>query len=235
MRSSPPSAIAVTRRSGSTRSGSTAGRRRTSGSTPTRSQPASPASRAGDRRHRVLPGAGARIRPGAARDAARRRGRDAPGRAARAPPHPDRARRCVRAGRPLPHGRLSAHERRHGEGRRGPARVGLHTAAEREAARRHDRRDAACRRRRDLRARRGAGACRARARHRDDRPRRLARRARATRTSSRPKRQLFGKVGIDLVAGPTEILVIADETADPGSSPPICSARPSTARHRRPC
>ena len=29
------------------------------------------------------------------------------------------------------------------------------------------------------------------------------------------KRQLFGRVGIDLLAGPTEILVIADETADP--------------------
>ena len=28
------------------------------------------------------------------------------------------------------------------------------------------------------------------------------------------KRQLFGKVGIDLLAGPTEILVVADETAD---------------------
>ena len=30
------------------------------------------------------------------------------------------------------------------------------------------------------------------------------------------KRQLFGRVGIDLIAGPTEILVIADESADPG-------------------
>jgi len=29
------------------------------------------------------------------------------------------------------------------------------------------------------------------------------------------KRQLFGEVGIDLLAGPTEILIIADETADP--------------------
>jgi sulfopropanediol 3-dehydrogenase len=29
------------------------------------------------------------------------------------------------------------------------------------------------------------------------------------------KRQLFGVVGIDLLAGPTEIVVIADETADP--------------------
>jgi sulfopropanediol 3-dehydrogenase len=29
------------------------------------------------------------------------------------------------------------------------------------------------------------------------------------------KRQLFGEVGIDLIAGPTEILVLADESADP--------------------
>jgi sulfopropanediol 3-dehydrogenase len=29
------------------------------------------------------------------------------------------------------------------------------------------------------------------------------------------KRQLFGKVGIDLTAGPTEILIVADEAADP--------------------
>ena len=29
------------------------------------------------------------------------------------------------------------------------------------------------------------------------------------------KRQLFGRVGIDLLAGPTEILVVADETTDP--------------------
>jgi len=29
------------------------------------------------------------------------------------------------------------------------------------------------------------------------------------------KRQLFGRVGIDLIAGPTEILIIADDTADP--------------------
>ena len=29
------------------------------------------------------------------------------------------------------------------------------------------------------------------------------------------KRQLFGRVGIDLVAGPTEVLVIADDSADP--------------------
>lgn len=32
---------------------------------------------------------------------------------------------------------------------------------------------------------------------------------------SEAKRQLFGNVGIDLLAGPSEILIIADETADP--------------------
>src|SRR3712207_5785846 len=32
---------------------------------------------------------------------------------------------------------------------------------------------------------------------------------------SEAKRQLFGRVGIDLLAGPTEVLVIADGTADP--------------------
>jgi sulfopropanediol 3-dehydrogenase len=32
---------------------------------------------------------------------------------------------------------------------------------------------------------------------------------------SEAKRQLFGRVGIDLIAGPTEVALIADETADP--------------------
>jgi len=32
---------------------------------------------------------------------------------------------------------------------------------------------------------------------------------------SEAKRQLFGRIGIDLYAGPTEILILADETADP--------------------
>lgn len=32
---------------------------------------------------------------------------------------------------------------------------------------------------------------------------------------SEAKRQLFGEVGIDLLAGPTEVLIIADDTADP--------------------
>ena len=48
------------------------------------------------------------------------------------------------------------------------------------------------------------------------------------------KRQLFGRVGIDLLAGPTEILVLADDGADRSSSRPTCSARRSTAPPRRP-
>ena len=50
------------------------------------------------------------------------------------------------------------------------------------------------------------------------------------------KRQLFGRVGIDLFAGPTETLVIADETVDGELCAPICWGRPSTGRiHRRCC
>ena len=55
------------------------------------------------------------------------------------------------------------------------------------------------------------------------------------------KRQLFGTVGIDLLAGPTEVLVIADESADPapgrrrpagpGRARPQLAGRPD--RHRR--
>ena len=44
------------------------------------------------------------------------------------------------------------------------------------------------------------------------------------------KRQLFGEVGIDLLAGPTEILVIADEAADPAGA----RRRPARAGRARP-
>ena len=48
-----------------------------------------------------------------------------------------------------------------------------------------------------------------------DRPASTSSSARATRTSSRPSASCSAKVGIDLIAGPTEILIVADETADP--------------------
>src|SRR5262250_3200126 len=44
------------------------------------------------------------------------------------------------------------------------------------------------------------------------------------------KRQLFGRVGIDLLAGPTEILAVADETADVGmgATDLLCQAENGT-------
>ena len=42
------------------------------------------------------------------------------------------------------------------------------------------------------------------------------------------KLEVFGAVAIDMPAGPSEVMVVADDTADPATSPPTCSARPST-------
>lgn len=42
------------------------------------------------------------------------------------------------------------------------------------------------------------------------------------------KRQLFGRVGIDLFAGPTETLIIADDSVDVPARPTYL-ARPSMA------
>ena len=49
------------------------------------------------------------------------------------------------------------------------------------------------------------------------------------------KRILYGEVGIDVFAGPSEVMVIADETADPTLSPPIWWGRRSTAMTHRLC
>jgi len=43
------------------------------------------------------------------------------------------------------------------------------------------------------------------------------------------KRQLFGEVGIDLFAGPTEVLIVADDTADPFLVATDLLSQPSTA------
>ena len=47
------------------------------------------------------------------------------------------------------------------------------------------------------------------------------------------KRIVFGKVGIDMIAGPSEVLVIADKDANPNGSPPTSWRRPSTTPRRR--
>ena len=42
------------------------------------------------------------------------------------------------------------------------------------------------------------------------------------------KKLAFGTVDIDMIAGPSEVLVIADHTANRPTLPPTCSVRPST-------
>ena len=73
----------------------------------------------------------------------------------------------------------------------------------------------AARRRRGVRRRRRPGDRDVRLRRRAVPPRRPGDRARATSTRSSAKRLLKGVVGIDSEAGPTEIAILADDTADP--------------------
>jgi histidinol dehydrogenase len=47
------------------------------------------------------------------------------------------------------------------------------------------------------------------------------------------KRRVFGTVGIDMIAGPSEILVLADGSTRPTGWRWTCSARPSTTNWRR--
>ena len=185
---------------------STSGRRELP-SAPTTSPPSWRRSPAHDRRHQVRAGADPQFRPAPARRAARRRGRDAARRHARPQEHPGRQRRLLRAGRALSDGRLGAHEHRD-RARRGRApHHRLHAAEPGRAAPRDDRRDACS-------AAPTRSTCWA-----------ACRRSRRWRSAPRPsqpvdmlvgpgnayvaeaKRQLFGRVGIDLFAGPTEILV----------------------------
>ena len=48
------------------------------------------------------------------------------------------------------------------------------------------------------------------------------------------KRQVFGRVAIDLLPGPSEILVIADDSANPSGSRRTCLPNPNTARAASP-
>ena len=127
------------------------------------------------------------------------------------------ARRRLRPGRPLPDARVVVHDRRRGEG---GAASSTSSAARRQRDGAASRRTLSAMRARAPtpifvpRRRPGAGRDGLRA------PRpigagRHASSARATPTSPRPSASCSAGVGIDLLAGPTEILVIADETADP--------------------
>ena len=126
------------------------------------------AAAAGDRRHRLRPGPGPPVRPGAARLDDRCRGRDPAGRDPRPPAPSGAGRRVLHPGRQVPADRLGPHDHRHREGGRGAAGGGLHAADPRRDPRRDGRRDEHGRRRRDLHPRRGPGGHRDGDRHRDD-------------------------------------------------------------------
>ena len=48
------------------------------------------------------------------------------------------------------------------------------------------------------------------------------------------KRRVFGVVGIDMIAGPSEVVILADSSANPASQPQISSPRPNMTRPRSP-
>ena len=48
------------------------------------------------------------------------------------------------------------------------------------------------------------------------------------------KRQVFGRVGIDSIAGPSEVVVLADAATIRAASRSICWPRPSTTKRRSP-
>ena len=79
-------------------------------------------------------------------------------------------------------------------------------------------------------------AARRRSRRSPTAPRRSRRSSRssapATPIVAAAKRQVFGQVGIDMIAGPSEVLVVADRDNDPGLDRRR-PARPGRARRRR--
>ena len=146
--------------------------------------------------------------------AARRRGRDAARRRARPQEHPGELGRLLRAGRQISAARLGAHVGHHRQGRGRAADRHLRAALQRQAGGRRSsppstwpaptRSTASAASRRSARWRSGR--------------RRIAPVDMLVGPGNafvaEAKRQLFGRVGIDLFAGPTETLVIADETVD---------------------
>ena len=90
----------------------------------------------------------------------------------------------------------------------------MHSADPRRDPRGHSRGDEARRSRRDLHPRRRPGGHRHGGRHETIAPVNLIA-GPGNAYVAEAKRQLFGEIGIDLFAGPTEILIVADDDADP--------------------
>ena len=160
------------------------------------------------------PGPDSAIRQSAEGRTRRRRSGDTARRRARASQYSRQQRRLLRARGPLSDGGIRAHEHRHGQG--GGASNASSRAHRPTRARQAMPSSRPCTSAAPMRFTAWA-ACRRWARWRS-----------AARASSRwtcwwgpgnafvaeAKRQLFGRVGIDLLAGPTETLIIADDTCD---------------------
>ena len=171
-----------------------------------------PARRPGPRRHR------ASRRPRSATSPSTRRPACATSRSRRCPGvilgHkniPVELGRLLRAGRQISAARLGAYVGRDRQSGRRPADRHLRAAVPGQAGAGDRRRAASGRRRRDLLPRRRAGGRRHGARDRDH-PAVDMLVGPGNAYVAEAKRQLFGRVGIDLFAGPTETLVIADDT-----------------------
>ena len=151
----------------------------------------------------------------AARIDERLRDRDAAGGAPRPEERPDRGRRRLHPGRQVPAARQRTHDDRHRQGRRREARG--RRAHRSSRARCPTRRSPPCTSPAPTRSTCSAAS-------RPSPPWRSAPRP-SPRSNmlagpgnafvAEAKRQLFGEVGIDLFAGPTEVLIVADEHADP--------------------
>ena len=122
-------------------------------------------------------------------------------------------RRLLCSGRTLSDGCVGAHEYRHRKSGRGGTDYRLHAADERQNPSRNDCGHGARRSRRNLRAGGRSGSCGHGAGTQTIAPVDMLV-GPGNAYVAEAKRQLFGKVGIDLLAGPTEVLVIADDSAD---------------------
>ena len=126
----------------------------------------------------------------------------------------DRGGRALRAGRHRGLSVLGADERRAGQGRRLPAAGHGGAGAGRQTHAAGARRGEARRRRRDLSHRRRAGGGGARLRHRRRSRRSPRSSAPAMPMWRRPSAWCSAQVGIDMIAGPSEVLILADKTGN---------------------
>ena len=230
-RSSPTSTTEATRPSVATRSRSTAGRRRASGLTD--EEIAACVAAVPEQTLDDIRFAQEQIRGFALAQRAALTDVEVetlPGRVPRPPEHPGRERGLLRARRPLPDGRLGAHERRHGKGRRRAARRRVRAA--RSAGRRTRRSSPRCTSAAPTRSSCSAASRRSRRWRSGPRPSSpsTCSSARGTRTSQRRSASSSDGWGSTFSQGRPRRWSSPTRPATPSSRRSTCSARRSTVR-----